>query len=93
LSTGHLSTGRTMKAAVVTETGVQLRDVPVPTPKQNEILVRVRASGLNRADLWPAVEAGTLHLPIERTFPLEEAPVALAHMAANGHFGKIVLVT
>jgi NADPH:quinone reductase len=44
------------------------------------------------ADLAPAVEAGKLALPIDRTFPFEQAPQALAHMKANGHFGKIVLV-
>jgi len=44
-----------------------------------------------RTDLWGAVEAGTLRLPIDRTFPLAEAPAALAHMKANQHFGKIVL--
>lgn len=44
-----------------------------------------------RADLWPAVEAGTLRLPIDRVFPLAEAAEALAHMKANRHFGKIVL--
>ncbi len=44
-----------------------------------------------RADLWDAVQAGTLHLPIDRTFPLEEAAQAQAHMKANEHLGKIVL--
>jgi NADPH2:quinone reductase len=44
-----------------------------------------------RADLWPAVEAGALRLPIDRVFPLEEAAAAQAHMRANAHFGKIVL--
>jgi NADPH2:quinone reductase len=44
-----------------------------------------------RADLWPAVESGTLRLPIDRVFPLEEAAAAQAHMRANAHFGKIVL--
>jgi NADPH2:quinone reductase len=44
-----------------------------------------------RADLWPAVEAGKLTLPIDRTFSLDEAPHALAHMKANKHLGKIVL--
>jgi NADPH:quinone reductase len=43
------------------------------------------------ADLWPAVEAGRLRLPIDRTFPLDEVTNALAHMRANAHFGKIVL--
>jgi NADPH2:quinone reductase len=44
-----------------------------------------------RADLWPAVEAGTLSLPIDKTFPLEKVAEALAMMKANQHFGKIVL--
>jgi NADPH2:quinone reductase len=44
-----------------------------------------------RADLWEAVTAGKLKLPIDRRFPLDEAPQAHAHMRANAHFGKIVL--
>jgi NADPH2:quinone reductase len=46
---------------------------------------------LMRADLWPAVEAGLLSLPIDRTFPLEEIAQALSVMRANQHFGKIVI--
>ena len=46
-----------------------------------------------RADLWPDVESGKLALPIDKTFPLDQAAAALAHMRANAHFGKIVLVT
>ncbi len=45
-----------------------------------------------RADLWSAVEAGKLRLPIDRSFPLDETAAALAHMRANAHFGKVVLV-
>jgi NADPH2:quinone reductase len=37
------------------------------------------------------VESGKLALPVDKTFPLAEAPAALAHMRANQHFGKIVL--
>ena len=44
-----------------------------------------------RADIWDAVEDGTLSLPIDRTFPLEQAAQAQAHMRANAYFGKIVL--
>ena len=44
-----------------------------------------------RADLWGDVESGRLRLPIDRTFPLDQAASALAHMRANAHFGKIVL--
>src|SRR3954469_15193532 len=55
-------------------------------------LAEVRAiNRAMRADLWPAVEAGKLGLPIDRTFALDEVTKALAHMRANAHFGKIVL--
>lgn len=45
-----------------------------------------------RADLWPALSEGKLALPIDRVFPLDEVNAALAHMKANAHFGKIVMV-
>ncbi len=48
---------------------------------------------LMREDLWDAVVAGKLSLPIDRTFKLSEGAEALAHMAANKHFGKIVMTT
>jgi len=44
-----------------------------------------------RTDLWDAVTAGKLSLPIDRRFPLDEAVAAQAHMRENKHFGKIVL--
>ena len=44
-----------------------------------------------RADLGPALAAGQLRLPLDRSFPFDEAAQALAHMARNAHFGKIVL--
>ena len=43
------------------------------------------------ADLWPALEAGKLRMPIDKVFAFEEAVEALARMRANEHFGKIVL--
>src|ERR1700758_666729 len=43
-----------MKAAVVGAHGVEIRDLPKPEPKPNEVLIRVRASSLNRADLLVA---------------------------------------
>jgi len=56
------------------------------TPEElNEVTRRMRA------DLWPAVEAGKLSLPIDKTFPLEQVAEALEMMRANKHFGKIVL--
>jgi len=46
---------------------------------------------LMRADLWPAVEAGKLSLPIYKSYPLADIADALAAMRANQHFGKIVI--
>jgi len=38
-------------------------DVPDPIPAANEVVVRVRACGLNRLDLW--LEEGTLPVPVQ----------------------------
>lgn len=46
---------------------------------------------LMRADLWPAVEAGKLTLPINKTYALDDIAEALALMKANQHFGKVVI--
>jgi len=48
-----------MKAAVVGKNGVEIADVDVPRPKPNEVLVKVRACALNRADLL--VASGEAH--------------------------------
>src|SRR5215469_8926865 len=48
-----------MKAAVVGENGVEIRDVAKPSPKPHEILIKVKAASLNRADL--AVASGNRH--------------------------------
>lgn len=48
-----------MRAAVVGASGVAIQDVPVPRPGQDQILVRLRAIGLNRADL--GIASGHMH--------------------------------
>ena len=45
-----------------------------------------------RADLWDAVEAGELTLPIDREFAFDDAAEAVEYMKANKHFGKIVML-
>ena len=40
-----------MKAVTVVESGVQIIDVDTPSPKDSEVLVKVHACGLNRADM------------------------------------------
>jgi putative NAD(P)H quinone oxidoreductase, PIG3 family len=49
------SAPRAMRAAIITRPGgpevLEIQERPTPTPANNEVLVRVRASALNRADL------------------------------------------
>jgi NADPH:quinone reductase-like Zn-dependent oxidoreductase len=72
LTTAAQPVPKTMKAVVAHEYGgadkLKLEEVPVPEPKENEILVRVIASGVNPAD--PLILNGKLakefgtHLPL-----------------------------
>ncbi len=48
-----------MKAVVITESGLAIGEAPNPSPRANEVLVRVRACALNRADVYMA--AGRKH--------------------------------
>ncbi|OWU84342.1 quinone oxidoreductase [Oceanicola sp. 22II-s10i] len=48
-----------MKAAVLGDNGPEIRDMPVPEPGPTEVLVRVCAASLNRADLL--IAAGGRH--------------------------------
>lgn len=45
-----------MKAYIIEQTGgaevLQLRDITPPTPSENEVLIRVKAFGLNRAEIY-----------------------------------------
>lgn len=40
-----------MKAVVLTTEGFSIQEAPLPVPKDEQVLVRVKACGLNRADL------------------------------------------
>lgn len=48
-----------MKAAIVTESGLEVREAPEPRPGPEQVLIRLRAIGMNRADL--GVAAGHRH--------------------------------
>ncbi|HUN98335.1 MAG TPA: zinc-binding dehydrogenase [Bradyrhizobium sp.] len=44
-----------------------------------------------RNDVWPAVEARQLQLPIDKVFAFDDIGKAFEQMEANQHFGKIVV--
>src|SRR3974377_2025571 len=73
----------TMKAAVIYEAGgpeaLKLESRSIPTPRKGEVLIRVKAFGLNRSELFtrqghsPGVKFPRI-LGIEATGLVEEAP-------------------
>ena len=48
-----------MKAAVLGSQGLEIQDIAAPKPGPDDVLVRVRAAGLNHADL--GILAGHMH--------------------------------
>lgn len=44
-----------------------------------------------KADLWDAVGAGKLRMPVDRIFELKDAAAALEYSASNAQLGRIVL--
>lgn len=59
-----------MKAAYLNNTGgpevIQIGDLPTPVPKAGEVLVRVRAAGLNPIDTY--IRSGAVAMPIPKPF-------------------------
>jgi NADPH:quinone reductase len=44
-----------------------------------------------RGDLWPALQAGALELPVAVAYPLEQLGEAFAQLRRGGHLGKLVV--
>ena len=74
---------RTMKAAVIYEAGgpevLRIESRPIPTPQPGEVLIRVKAFGLNRSELFTrqGLSPGVVFprvLGIEAVGLVEEAP-------------------
>jgi NADPH2:quinone reductase len=72
-----------MKRAVIT--GSTLR------PRSADEKARLAAE-VERV-VWPWIAAGKLKTQIDKTFPLEEAAEAHAHLEAGAHVGKVILIT
>ena len=58
---------------------------PARIEEIREIFVEVQK------DIWPAVEARKLQLPIDKVFAFDDIGKAFDRMEANQHLGKIVV--
>ena len=79
----------TMKAAVIHEAGgpevLKIESLPIPTPKSGEVLIRVKAFGLNRSELFTR-QGHSPSVKFPRVLGIEAAGVVEA--APGGEFRK-----
>ena len=82
-----------MKAVVVTRFGgpdvLEIQDVPKPQPKQDEVLVRVRSTALNRADLLQRLGRYAAPPDAPQNIPGLEFAGDVAEFGANAHRWQI----
>jgi NADPH:quinone reductase-like Zn-dependent oxidoreductase len=79
----------TMKAAVIHEAGgpevLKIESLPIPTPKSGEILIRVKAFGLNRSELFTR-QGHSPSVKFPRVLGIEA--VGVVEAAPGGEFRK-----
>jgi NADPH:quinone reductase-like Zn-dependent oxidoreductase len=84
-----------MKAVVIREAGgpevLRIEDVPIPTPQNGEVLIRVKAFGLNRSELF-ARRGQSPSIKFPRILGIEAA--GLVENAPGGEFcqGEVVVI-
>jgi NADPH2:quinone reductase len=78
-----------MKAVVITRFGgpevLKIQDVPAPNPGPNEVLVHVRSSALNRADLLQRLGRYAAPAGVPENIPGLEFAGEVAELGANAH--------
>jgi NADPH2:quinone reductase len=62
------------------------------TLRSRSLVEKATVSRLVERDVVPALAAGTLRVPVEATYPLEEVQAAYERFSAGGKLGKIVLL-
>ena len=72
-----------MKRAVITGSTLRPRDADE----------KARLAGEVERVVWPWIAAGKIKPMIDRTFPLDNAAEAHAHLEAGAHVGKVILTT
>jgi NADPH:quinone reductase-like Zn-dependent oxidoreductase len=79
----------TMKAAVIHEAGgpevLKIESLPIPTPKRSEVLIRVKAFGLNRSELFTR-QGHSPGVKFPRVLGIEA--VGLVEAAPGGEFRR-----
>ena len=79
----------TMKAAVIHEAGgpevLKIESLPIPTPKSGEVLIRVKAFGLNRSELFTR-QGHSPSVKFPRVLGIEA--VGVVEVAPGGEFRK-----
>jgi NADPH:quinone reductase len=63
------------------------------TLRARPLEAKAAAARLLEAHVLPLFETGSLAVPVDATFGIEDAPAAYEHFAAGGKFGKVVLTT
>ena len=83
----------TMKAAVIHEPGgpevLKIESLPVPTPQKGEVLIRVKAFGLNRSELFTR-QGHSPDVKFPRVLGIEAVGVVEAAPGGEFHKGDIV---
>src|SRR5258708_24900864 len=79
----------TMKAAVIREAGgpdvLKIESLPIPTPQNGEVLIRVKAFGLNRSELFTR-QGHSPNVKFPRVLGIEA--VGVVESAPGGEFRK-----
>lgn len=71
-----------MKRAVITGSTLRPRDADE----------KARLAAEVERVVWPWIAAGKVKAQVDKTFPLEDAASAHAHLEAGGHVGKVILI-
>src|ERR1700752_4847005 len=83
----------TMKAAVIHEAGgpevLKIENVPIPAPRKSEVLIRVKAFGLNRSELFTR-QGHSPSVKFPRVLGIEAVGVVEAAPGGEFHKGDIV---
>ena len=84
---------KTMKAAVLRQVGgpevLRLEDIPIPAPKKGEVLIRVKAFGLNRSELFTR-QGHSPSVVLPRVLGIEAVGIVEESRSAEFHKGDKV---